>query len=117
MPHDIPEDIMRAKASNIGVPQPKMNIYTEEPSRIDIEHRFKLIKDPQDYEIEYKKRNVWSYRDIKTFIVELFKQNKKNFEKLGELLPHKTAKELVFFYHTFKKLLKFKNEIKNSREI
>ena len=32
------------------------------------------------------------------------------------MLPHKTAKEIVFFYHTFKKLLKLKHEIKNSRE-
>lgn len=65
--------------------------------------------------MEYKKRNVWSFVDIKTFLVELLK-GPKRFEKIGEGLPHKTASEIVFFYHTFKKPLKLKQEIKNSRE-
>ena len=65
--------------------------------------------------MEYKKRNIWSVRDLKTFIVELLK-GPKRFEKVGESLPHKTAAEIVFFYHTFKKLLKLKHEIRNSRE-
>lgn len=65
--------------------------------------------------MEYKKRNVWSLSDIKIYLVELLRGVKK-FEKIGEALPHKTAAEIVFFYHTFKKLLKLKQEIKNSRE-
>ena len=78
MDSEILEDIIRARASNTGVPQPRINIYTEEPSRIEVEHRFKLVKDPHDYELEYKKLNVWSYKDIKTFVVEVLRQNKKN---------------------------------------
>ena len=65
--------------------------------------------------MEYKKRNVWSYTDIKTFLIELLK-GPKRFEKIGEGLPHKTASEIVFLYHTFKKPLKLKSQIKESRE-
>ena len=65
--------------------------------------------------MEYKKCNIWSLKDLKTFIIALLK-GPKRFEKIGEMLPHKTAKEIVFFYHTFKKLLKLKTEIKNSRD-
>lgn len=66
--------------------------------------------------MEYKKRNVWSYHDMKNFLVSLLK-GPKRFEKIGEVLPHKTAREIVFFYHTFKKLLRLKTEIKNAREV
>jgi len=38
-------------------------------------------------------------------------------EKIGEALPHKSAKEIVYFYHTFKKLIGLKYEIKQSREL
>jgi hypothetical protein len=48
---EVPDDIHRAKASNTGVPQPRINLYESEPTKIDIEHRFKLIKDPYDYEM------------------------------------------------------------------
>ena len=57
--------------------------------------------------MEYKKSNVWSYKDIKTFLVELLR-GPKRFEKVGEGLPHKKASEIVFFYHTFKKYLNLK---------
>ena len=65
--------------------------------------------------MEYKRKHVWSVSDIKTFIIELLK-GPKRFEKIGEGLTHKTAAEIVFFYHTFKKLLKLKQEIKNARD-
>jgi len=65
--------------------------------------------------MEFKRKQVWSVVDIKTFIVELLK-GPKRLEKIGESLPHKTSAEIVFFYHTLKKLLKLKQEIKNSRE-
>ena len=66
--------------------------------------------------MEYKRRNCWSVTDIKTFIVALLK-GPKRFEKIGESLPNKTAKEIVFFYHTFKKMLRLKFEIKNAKEL
>ena len=112
---EIPEDILRAKACSTIVPQPRLNQYTQRATQISVNYRFKLIEDPLDYEMEYKKRNVWSYTDIKTFLVELLK-GPKRFEKIGEALPHKIASEIVYFYHTFKKPLKLKYEIKNSRE-
>ena len=115
MVRDIPEDVIRARHSSIGVPAPRCNQYTNRPIQISLQPRFKLIEDPLDYEMEYKKRNIWSVPDIKTFIVELLKGVKK-FEKIGEALAHKTAAEIVFFYHTFKKPLNLKKEIKNSRE-
>ena len=65
--------------------------------------------------MEYKRKHVWSVADIKTFIIELLK-GPKRFEKIGEALTHKTAAEIVYFYHTFKKLLKLKHEIKSARD-
>lgn len=53
---------------------------------------------------------------MKTFITALLK-GPKRFEKIGEALPHKTSKEIVFFYQTQKKLLKLNREIKNAREL
>ena len=76
--------------------------------------KFKLIADPVDYECEYKKRNVWQIYEIKAFIIALLKHHKK-FDKIGEAIPHKSAKEIVFFYHTFKKLLGFKDHLKQAR--
>jgi hypothetical protein len=64
--------------------------------------------------MEYKKQNVWSFEDINTFVVAILK-NTKNMEKVGEALPHKSAKEIVFFYHTFKKMLNLKTLIKEVR--
>jgi hypothetical protein len=113
---DIPEDIIRAKANKTAVPQPFVNIYTNQPSIISVSPRLKLIQHPVAYEMEYKKRNVWCLRDIKTFVVTILKYT-KNMEKIGEALPHKSAKEIVFFYHTFKKLINLKYEIKQSREL
>ena len=73
-----------------------------------------MISDPIAYEMEYKKRNVWSFDDIRTFVIAILK-NTKNMEKVGEALPHKSAKEIVFFYHTFKKMLILKTLIKEVR--
>lgn len=113
---EIPDDILRAKESDTAVPPTRFNYYTNPPTQIELQKSFKLIKDPLEYEMEYKRRNVWSYHDMKVFLVSLLK-GPKRFEKIGEVLPHKTSKEIVFFYHTFKKLLRLKSEIKNAREL
>ena len=81
------------------MPSRRENIYTDPPQVITVEPTFKLIKDPISYEMEFKKRNVWTFIDMKTFIVALLK-GPKRFEKIGEALPHKTSKEIVFFYQT-----------------
>jgi hypothetical protein len=57
--------------------------------------------------MEYKRKNVWSLRDIRAFVVNLLRYT-KNMDKIGEALPHKSAQEIVFFYHTFKKLINLK---------
>lgn len=41
-----------------------------------------LIKNPIDYEMEYKRRNVWSYHDIQTFL-KLLLENPKKFHVIG----------------------------------
>jgi len=38
-------------------------------------------------------------------------------DKVGDALPHKSAAEVIFFYHTFKKLMNLKSSIKNCREL
>lgn len=73
---------------------------------------FKLINDPVAYETEYKRRNVWSLNDIKTFVVAVIRHAKK-MDRVGEKLPHKSASEIIFFYHTFKKAFNLKTHIKN----
>jgi len=114
---EIPDDVLRAKTYYCPIPQPRFNHYSKPtPSHIHVSHSFKLIEDPVDYEMEYKKRNVWSLKDMKTFLIALLK-GPKRFEKIGEVLPHKTAREIIFFFHTYKKLLKLKGEIKNAKEL
>lgn len=113
---EIPDDVIRAKASNTAVPPPQVNIYTNQPTIVNVSPHLKLIQDPIAHEMEYKKRNVWSVRDIRVFIVNILKHT-KNMERIGEALPHKSAKQIVFFYHIFKKLIGLKNEIKQSREL
>lgn len=66
--------------------------------------------------MEYKRKNVWNLRDIRTFIVTILRYT-KNMDKIGEALPHKSASEIVFFYHMFKKLINLKMQIKNCREV
>ena len=66
--------------------------------------------------MEYKRKNVWSLKDIRTFIITVLRYT-KNIDKIGEALPHKSASEIVFFYHTFKKLINLKMQIKNCREV
>lgn len=66
--------------------------------------------------MDYKRRNVWSLRDIKTFVFTVLRYT-KNMDKVGEALPHKSASEIVFFYHTFKKLINLKIKIKDCREV
>ena len=64
-----------------------------------------------EYEMEYKKRNIWTVKDIRTFIIAILKYA-KNYEHVGDELPHKSSKQIVFFFHTFKKLMNLKHEIK-----
>ena len=98
------------------MPQPNINIYTKQPTVIAFVPHFKLIADPIAYEMEYKRKNVWSLQDIRTFVITVLRYT-KNIDKIGEALPHKSASEIVFFYHTFKKLINLKMQIKNCREV
>ena len=71
----------------------------------------KFISDPFAYETEHKRRNVWSIRDIESFLHNIL-ENPKNFWALGKLMPHKTSKELVYFFYAFKKLFNLKKHFK-----
>lgn len=101
---------MRAKQNFVQVSEPRHNDYVEQPIRVI--GGFRLIEDPLNYEMEYKKRNVWSVHDIKIYLQILF-EYPKQFDKIARRLPHKSSKEIIFFYHTFKKLLRLKNTFKN----
>jgi hypothetical protein len=114
--NEIPDDFLRARSNHAAVPQPNINIYTKQPTVITFVPHFKLITDPIAYEMEYKRKNVWSLQDIKTFVITVLRYT-KNIDKIGEALPHKSASEIVFFYHTFKKLINLKMQIKNCREV
>jgi hypothetical protein len=65
--------------------------------------------------MEYKKRNVWNLDDIRLLVTSILRHNKK-MEKVGEELPHKTYKELIIFFHMFKKVLNLKEALKNCNQ-
>lgn len=71
----------------------------------------KPITDPFYYESEHKKRNVWSIREIEHFLQFLL-ENPRNFWAVGKLMPHRTSKDLVFFFYAFKKLFNLKKHFK-----
>ena len=71
----------------------------------------KLISDPIYYEVEHKRRQVWNVRDIENFLQSIL-ENPKNFWMVGKSMPHKTSKDLVCFYQTFKKLFNLKKHFK-----
>lgn len=72
-----------------------------------------LVKDPIEYENAYKRLNVWSIKDIQVFLKEIL-ETPKNFWLLSKKLPHKTAKEMIFFFYSLKKLMNFKKYIRNN---
>jgi hypothetical protein len=114
------EDVARARQNDTTVPLPSLNPYLSNResgyvSTIGHMRQFKLIEDPVAHEMEYKRRNVWSVGDIRTFLQSML-EGQKNFQKIGEDLPHKTYNEIVFFYHSFKKLMRLKYHLKTCRE-
>jgi len=71
----------------------------------------KFISDPFSYEQEHKHRNVWSVKDIECFLQQLL-EHPKNFWAAAKKLPHKTTKEVVYFFYAFKKLFNLKKHFK-----
>lgn len=76
-----------------------------------LESRPMSISDPVSYENEFKRRNVWSVRDIENYLQVLL-ENPRNFQVIGKQLPHKTSKDIIYFYYAFKKLFNLKKHFK-----
>jgi hypothetical protein len=79
----IPDDISRARQNTVHVPPPTLNPYLSNPdngrvSHVSQLHKFKLIADPVAHEIEYKRKQVWSVKDIHQFL-QSFLEGTKNF--------------------------------------
>jgi hypothetical protein len=100
---------MRYKDNQVSIKEHRYNEYIKR--KIDVESRFTEIRDPVGYELEYKKRNVWSVKDIQVFLRE-FCKHPKHFIEISKKIPHKTSKELIFFFQTFKKLFNFKKHFR-----
>ncbi|CDW72801.1 nuclear receptor corepressor 1 [Stylonychia lemnae] len=98
------DDIQRYRDNKADIPMSRFRFYQHE---VKHEPHPQIIKNPLEYELEYKKRMIWSLRDIETFISATL-ENPKNFWAIGKSLPHKTSKELVFFFQAFKKLFNLK---------
>ena len=69
-----------------------------------------LIKDPLAYDRDFNRSNTWNLKDIETFL-ETYFNNPKNFLIIGRALPHKTYKELGYFYNALKKFFHFKSRM------
>lgn len=58
------DEDLRYKENFIKVKPHNYNFYTKPLVKIQFEQGFKEIKNPFEYEMEYKRRNMWSLSDI-----------------------------------------------------
>eukprot|EP00347_Sterkiella_histriomuscorum_P015832 403355519 len=106
------DDFQRFKDNKADISLNRFRLYKQfihqEPSKDQ------LIKNPLEYELEYKKRMIWTIKDIETFLKAIL-ENPPDFWQIGKYLPHKTSKELSFFYMAFKKLFNLKKHFQTLR--
>ena len=95
----------RYKENFAKIPRTKTDIYSNLPIFVDV-RREALQKDPVDYELEHKRRQVWSVQDLKTFFGVL-SESPKYIWVASARLPHKTSKEILYFNQAFAELMRF----------
>ena len=100
------EDEMLRYKDNFGQPtRIKTDPYSNLPIMVDIRNS-NLQKDPVDYELEHKRRQIWTVQDLKTFFTVLAESPRYVWVGSSRL-PHKTAKEILYFNQAFSGLLRF----------
>ena len=109
------DEFQRFRDNRVKISHSKFCLYhrtgEDDQPIVYYESRPKLIKDPIDYEYEHKRRQIWSLRDIETFLQSIL-ENPKNVWVVGKALSHKTSKDLIYFFQAFKKLFNLKKHFK-----
>lgn len=87
---------MRYKENFAKITRIKRDIYSDLPVYIDVRSE-NLQKNPIDYVMEHKKKQVWTVAEIKAFLMVLC-EDSKYIWKASHKLPNKTSKEIMYFY-------------------
>jgi len=118
------DEMWRYKENFAKITRIKTDIYSNLPICVDVRNE-NLQRDPVDYELEHKRRQVWSVQDLKTFFAVL-SESPKYIWVASSRLPHKTSKEILYFNQAFAGLMRFeafqaevnqmKQQLKHHRE-
>lgn len=95
----------RYKENFAKVPRSKTDIYSNLPIWVDV-RRDARQADPVYYELEHKRKQVWSIADLKAFFWVLSEAPKYMWVASARL-PHKTSKEILYFNQAFSGLMRF----------
>lgn len=93
---DDEEEIKRFKNFANVTMRLKTDIYSGLEIKVDVKQS-NLQEDPISYDLEHKKRQVWSVREIKNFLSNL-SEKPVYYWSACQRLPLKTSKEILFFY-------------------
>jgi hypothetical protein len=64
------DDVQRYKENFAKITRIKTDIYSNLPIYVDVRNT-NLQRDPVDYELEHKKRQVWTLKELKVFFTIL----------------------------------------------
>lgn len=98
------DEMWRYKENFAQIPRLKTDIYSNLPIQVDV--RCENLQNPVAYELEHKRRQVWSIQDLKTFFGVL-SECPKYIWVASSRLPHKTSKEILYFNQAFSGLMGF----------
>ena len=99
------DEMWRFKENFAKITRIKTDIYSNLPIIVDVRNK-NLQKNPFDYEMEHKKRQIWSVQDIKIFF-SVLSESPKYIWVASTRLPHKTSKEILYFAQAFAGVMKF----------
>lgn len=89
------DDMWRYKENFAKIPRMKQDIYSNLPLMVDVRNN-NIQRDPVDYEIEHKKRQIWTVNELKIYFNVLCDSMKAIWVSSARL-PNKTSKEILYF--------------------
>ena len=101
------DEMWRYKENFAKITRIKTDIYSNLPIYVDVRNE-NLQRDPVDYELEHKKRQVWSVQDLKIFF-SVLSEMPKYIWVASSRLPNKTSKEILYFNQAFAGLMNFES--------
>ena len=102
---DDEEEIGRYKENFAKITRIKTDIYSGLPVYVDV-RADNLLVDPVDYELEHKRRQIWTVKELKIFYMVL-SECPKLIWIAHSRLPYKTSKEIQYFSQAFECLMRF----------